>query len=58
MISYGAMEHRKIFAIGDIHGCSRKLKTLLGLLPFDPELDLLVFLGDYINRGPDSLPRG
>lgn len=44
----------KIFAIGDIHGCHRKLVALLGRLPLDREEDTLVFLGDYINRGPDS----
>lgn len=46
--------HHKIFAVGDIHGCRQKLESLLGQLPYDPERDLLVFLGDYINRGPDS----
>lgn len=44
----------KIFAIGDLHGCHEKLVTLLGRLPFDRANDTLVFLGDYINRGPDS----
>lgn len=44
----------KIFAVGDIHGCHRKLVTLLSRLPLDREEDTLVFLGDYINRGPDS----
>lgn len=46
--------YRKIFAIGDIHGCFGKLTSLLEKLPFDREHDLLVFLGDYINRGPKS----
>lgn len=45
---------RKIFAVGDIHGCSRKLDTLLTRLPVDFERDILVFLGDYLNRGPES----
>ena len=44
----------RIFAVGDIHGCHYKLITLLGRLPLDPDQDTLVFLGDYINRGPDS----
>jgi len=44
----------KIFAIGDIHGCYQKLVALLSRLPLDREEDTLVFLGDYINRGPDS----
>lgn len=43
-----------IFAIGDIHGCHHKLVTLLGRLPLSHTTDTLVFLGDYINRGPDS----
>lgn len=38
-------------AIGDIHGCLNSLKQLLAKLPTDAEL---VFLGDYIDRGPDS----
>jgi serine/threonine protein phosphatase 1 len=45
---------RKIFAVGDIHGCRQKLENLLGQLPYDRERDLLIFLGDYINRGPQS----
>jgi len=43
-----------IFAVGDIHGENGKLGKLLELLPFEPGRDRLVFLGDYINRGPDS----
>lgn len=41
------------FAIGDIHGCRDALDQLLAKLPFD-DGDRLVFLGDYIDRGPDS----
>lgn len=45
---------RRIFAVGDIHGCHAKLARLLEALPLEPEGDQLVFLGDYINRGPDT----
>ncbi len=48
------MSQRKIFAIGDVHGCARQLAALLGRVPFDRERDTLIFLGDYINRGPDT----
>ena len=48
------VSERKIFAIGDIHGCHGKLVTLLARIPIDKRSDTLVFLGDYINRGPDS----
>lgn len=44
-----------IIAIGDIHGNSNALEGLLTQVV--PELlpeDTLVFLGDYIDRGPDS----
>jgi serine/threonine protein phosphatase 1 len=42
----------KIFAIGDIHGHLTALKALLEVVPFVPG-DLLVFLGDYVDKGPD-----
>ncbi len=42
----------KIFAVGDIHGCYDALEELLDRLPIDFEKDLLIFLGDYIDRGP------
>lgn len=44
----------RTFAIGDIHGCLAKLRDLLARLPYQPGRDRLVFLGDYINRGPDT----
>ncbi len=44
---------RKTFAIGDIHGCARELSALLEKIKPSPE-DTVVFLGDYIDRGPDS----
>jgi serine/threonine protein phosphatase 1 len=43
----------RTIAIGDIHGCSLALKTLLEAIDPGPD-DLLVPLGDYIDRGPDS----
>ncbi|MEA3470949.1 MAG: metallophosphoesterase family protein [Thermodesulfobacteriota bacterium] len=48
----------KIFAIGDIHGCLSKLKKMLSLLKntINREDDTLLFIGDYIDRGPD--PKG
>ena len=43
----------RIFAVGDIHGCSHLLRRLLDRIPFDPKADTLLFLGDYLDRGPD-----
>jgi serine/threonine protein phosphatase 1 len=47
------MAHRS-FAIGDIHGDLPALRTLLSRLPGLDAKDTLVFLGDYVDRGPDS----
>ena len=44
----------RIFAVGDIHGQLRMLDELLAAIPLKPKEDLLVFLGDYIDRGPDA----
>ncbi len=47
------LERELIYAIGDIHGCLGPLRELMGLLPLKDE-DELVFLGDYVDRGPNS----
>ncbi|HEU0030500.1 MAG TPA: metallophosphoesterase family protein [Kofleriaceae bacterium] len=44
----------RTFAIGDIHGDLTALATLFERLPALTEDDTLVFLGDYIDRGPES----
>lgn len=43
----------RILAIGDIHGCSIALRTLLDVVQPGSD-DVLVTLGDYVDRGPDS----
>ena len=43
----------KIIAIGDVHGELAKLKQLFSKLSIEKE-DTVIFLGDYIDRGPDS----
>ncbi len=48
-------EYKRILAVGDIHGMYKKLINLMEQVQFNPAEDLLVFLGDYIDRGPQSL---
>jgi serine/threonine protein phosphatase 1 len=43
----------RVLAIGDIHGCLGPLDDLLALVRPGPD-DVLVTLGDYVDRGPDT----
>ncbi len=45
----------KTFAIGDIHGTFDRLQNLMQKIPIDYDNDTLVFIGDYIDRGPGSV---
>jgi serine/threonine protein phosphatase 1 len=47
------MTEGRTIAIGDVHGCSAALAALLAAIDLKP-IDTLVFLGDTIDRGPDS----
>ena len=42
------------FAIGDIHGCLDQLRVLLGEIETYAPAGRVIFLGDLIDRGPDS----
>jgi len=43
----------KYLAIGDIHGCYTALTTLVRFAPYR-DAETIVFLGDYVDRGPQS----
>lgn len=52
-------EGRTIYAVGDVHGRADLLAELMALIEADagalgPARPVLVFLGDYVDRGPDS----
>ena len=41
------------YAIGDIHGCLSALKAIFNHARINED-DTVVFMGDYVDRGPDS----
>lgn len=43
----------RTFVIGDVHGCSKALRTLIEEISPGSD-DQVIFLGDYIDRGPNS----
>ena len=45
--------NNRFLVVGDIHGCPRQLEEILALAETYPD-HRWVFLGDYIDRGPDS----
>jgi serine/threonine protein phosphatase 1 len=45
---------KRIYAIGDIHGCYDKLCRLMDRIDICWSEDTLILLGDYIDRGPRS----
>ncbi|MCP3735268.1 serine/threonine protein phosphatase [Sphingomonas sp. RP10(2022)] len=49
----------RVYAIGDVHGCAALLDRLLAKIAADdadrgPARTTLIFLGDLVDRGPDS----
>jgi serine/threonine protein phosphatase 1 len=45
----------RILAISDIHGMLEKLNKMLEMVNYDPKEDKLILLGDYVDRGPESI---
>lgn len=54
-----AVEGETVFAVGDIHGCAQELTSLLdtvqALAGDSDRPRRLVYLGDLVDRGPDTL---
>jgi serine/threonine protein phosphatase 1 len=47
--------NERYYCFPDIHGCNSVLKTALQTVyDCNPEGGKIIFLGDYIDRGPDN----
>ena len=46
---------RNIWVVGDLHGCYTNLMNRLDAVGFDPAQDLLVSVGDLIDRGTENV---
>lgn len=51
-------KNKRVYAIGDVHGCLNELKDLWKLIKRDLrkrpiEEHRIIFIGDYVDRGPD-----
>jgi bis(5'-nucleosyl)-tetraphosphatase (symmetrical) len=44
----------KTIIIGDVHGCSRELASLIEETRYSPNKDRLIFVGDLLDKGPDG----
>ena len=54
-LTLDGQDWRHIWVVSDIHGCYQLLMQHLKRLKFNPYQDLLISVGDLIDRGPQSL---
>lgn len=47
--------HRRIIIIGDLHGCSGELQALLDRCYYRRGVDVVISVGDLVNKGPGSI---
>lgn len=48
------MSEARRWVIGDVHGCSKTLRSLIEDKIQPGKSDKVIFVGDYVDRGPDS----
>ncbi len=49
-------KYRNIWVVGDLHGCYTNLMNKLDTIGFDNKKDLLISVGDLVDRGAENEP--
>ena len=52
---FDASHIQRLFVVGDLHGCYTELMNQLSIVNFNFTNDLLISVGDLVDRGQDSL---
>lgn len=47
--------YERVILVGDVHGCLEELQQLLMKCEATPERDLIILVGDLVNKGPNSV---
>lgn len=55
MLPERVTRHRRIIILGDVHGCIDEFNQILRLCSYKAESDILVSVGDLVNKGPSSV---
>ncbi|CAG8486593.1 5827_t:CDS:10 [Funneliformis mosseae] len=50
-----SLSHKNIIFIGDVHGMINELSELINKIGYDPLKDHLIFVGDLVAKGPESI---
>lgn len=53
-ISLPNTHNRRVIIVGDVHGCAGELRSLLDRCFYRRGVDILIFVGDLVNKGPAS----
>ncbi len=51
-------KYRNIWVVGDLHGCYTNLMNKLDTIGFDNKKDLLISVGDLVDRGAENVEYG
>jgi len=49
------VDARRLLVVGDVHGCAKEVEDLMDACQYQPKRDVVLFLGDLVAKGPDSV---